>query len=285
MRVIKSPIFLLGLFLFLLQGCSAPTAAVKPVAEQNMQNLNALTANSHLLQQVYEPLLTSIGNALIIDYITTMEAEMIAVVGPPVLSPKAKDWEQAFKKVRNTFFNKRAKFFERYQHVKSSLERGISEQDRRKLMIKEGWIYSAVQDAEFTPKKAHDLLKTLKELRRSNNKQGRDNIYYKEAERRLSRYDAKLAYYTQSTLASLQLLNGLQREINEELDLARTHGQAILAYTQSEINMKSTIRNIDQKEVASLLGVLGNKYIDDEFYRNAAVNLLTKGSQVFADSL
>jgi len=274
------PIFTLlaaGLLLN-LQGCSAPANAVKPVAEQNQQNVGALSKNVQVLLGLYEPLLKASGDALIFQHLGKVEAELIAVVGPAPLPPKASNWDEAFTKAANTFIGRKSKFMTRYQHVKSALARGMGDEELHRLKVREGWVYTAVTNPSFSTAKAHSLVKTLSELRRTN-ETGAETTFYEEAERRLSIYDPKLVHIRNTIIGAEKLLDGLKTEINKELDMAHAYSQAMVSYAQSEIDLKNAVRNIDPKEVNGILQSVGSKYISDPQQRNSAINMLTQGAQ------
>lgn len=278
------PIFalLVASLLVNLQGCSAPVSAVKPVAEQNQQNIGALSKNVQVLLDLYEPLLKASGDSLIFQHLGKLEAELIAVVGPAPLPPKADNWEDAFTKAANTFIGRKSKFMARYQHVKSALARGMGEAEINRLKIREGWVYTAIANPSFSPTKAHQLVKTLSELRRTN-ETGAETTFYEEAERRLSPYDPKLVHIRNTIIGAEKLLDGLNTEINKELDMATAHSQALVSYTQSEIDMKNAVRSIDQKDVNGILQAVGSKYIEDPQQRNSAIRMLMQGAQAIFD--
>ncbi len=273
--------FSLSALLVLQSGCSAPVNAVKPVAEQNQQNLGALSKNIQVLLGLYEPLLKASGDSLIYQHLGKLEAELIAVVGPAPLEVKSDNWEDAFTQAANTFLGRKSKFMARYQHVKSSLARGMGEQELEQLKIREGWVYTALANPSFTTATAHELVKTLSDLRRSN-ESGAETTFYEEAERRLTPHDPKLAYIRQTIIGAEKLLEGLQTEINKELDMAHAHSQALVSYAQSEIDLNNAVRDIDPQEVNGLLQSVGSKYITDPQQRNAAIGMLTQGIQAVA---
>ncbi len=279
MKFPQLPIFYLLIvgLLVNLQACSAPANAVKPVADQNQHNIAALSKNVQVLLSLHEPLLKASGDSLIFQHLGKVEAELIAVVGPAPLPPKADNWEQAFTQAAQTFIGRKSKFIQRYQHVKSALARGIGDTELHRLKIREGWVYSAITNPSFTPEKAHELVKTLAELRRTN-ETGAETTFYEEAERRLSLYDPKLQHI-RSTIAGAEiLLAGLKNEINKELDMALAHSQVIVSYAQSEIDLKNTVRSIDQQDVNSVLQAVGSQYIEDPQQRDSAISMLLHGA-------
>lgn len=258
-----------------LLGCTPPSAALKTVAEQNQQNVGALSKDVQTLLLIYEPLLKATGESLMFQHIAHLEAELIAIVGPPTLELKAEDWDTAFKLAADSYVGRKLKFAERYQQVKTSPP--AKADDIEAIQFQEGWIYSAVNNPEFTPQKAHDILKTLLELRRSN-QNGEDYNYYEEAERRLLPYDPALAFKRNTLTSADAVLTALQQEISQELDLAVAYAQAVAAYSQSEIDMGSAVRSLDGSQITQLLTDLSTKYISNQLYRTATVTLLTKGT-------
>jgi hypothetical protein len=262
----------------LLQACSPSTTALKPVVEQNKQNMGALSQNVKVLLELYEPLLTATGNTLIFQYIARLEVEWIAVVGPSVLPLKADTWEEAFNLSANSFMGKRYKFKERYDLTKLALARGLNEDERRAVRQKEGWVFNALSDPSFTPQKAHSLLKTLGELRKSN-VGGKDNTFYQEAERRLLPYSPRLENVRGSIGAAIELMEGLKYEIYYSLEVSAIHSQALANYAQSEMNLTQSLQNIDGNAITSLLTALSGKYIKNPEYREAAVKMITQGGQ------
>ncbi len=268
---------LLAAVLLNLQGCSAPVGAVKPVAEQNQKNVGALSKNVQVLLELYAPLLKASGDSLLYQHMGKVEAELIAVVGPAPLPPKANNWDDAFTKAANSYLGRKGKFGARYQRVKVAIARGVGQDELDRLKIQEGWVYTAATNPGFSTTKAHDLVKTLSELRRTN-ESGAETTFYQEAERRLTMYDPKLGHIRSTIDGAEMLLDGLKTEINKELDMAHAHSQALVSYADSAIDMKNAVRSIDPTQVSGLLKSVGEKYISDPQQRDSAISMLTKGA-------
>ncbi len=263
-----------GCLLLGLQACTPPAQALKPVAQQNQKNLQALSENTQLLLALYEPLLKASGNALIYQHIGKLQQEVIAVVGPPTLPapPADKSWESLFEASADSFMGKQEKYHERYRFVRSALERGLDAEDTRKLQRNESWIYTAANDPGFTPRKAHELLKSLMELRRSGNVG--ESAYFREAEIRLLPYDPTLKHYRATIETAETLMEGLKSEIVQGLNNARLHGQALLNYTESKIQVQDALHRVDNEQILQVLEGLSERYIKNSAYREAAVTLL-----------
>ncbi len=272
---------IIGTVILGLQSCAPSVDALRPVAQQNIQNIQALSQNIQVLLSLYRPLLQASGDALMFQHIARIQSEMIAVLGPPTLKVKGNTWEEVFKKSARSFIGKRGKFSERYQSVKTTLERGIDAEDTQRLKRREGWVFTAAADPSFTPQKAHSLLKTLAELKRTAS-EGQTKLFYNEATTRLLPHDPNLAFRKQAIDGALVLLDALQQEMNQQLQMLNGHSLAMLNYTQSEIDMKGAFKGLLSSEtVGEVLNILGSKYIKDAGQREAALNLLISGASSF----
>jgi len=271
--------------LSLLAGCSTPTQNLKPIAEQNQQNINALTTNVDTLIALYEPLLQASTKSLIYQHIAKTEQELIAVVGAPMLpAPSASDsWETLLERAANYPIPRREKYLPRFRWVKSALERGVEPAELDKLKRDEGWIYTAAADPNFTPQTAHELIKRLNTLAKNN----RDNIatFYAEAELQLVPYDSKLIHYRQASQAAQDLLMGLKQEISFELATASLHGQAITGFVASSPTATQTLKAVaggmNTQELTAVLNKLSEKYLQNASYKEGAIDLLTQGIRQF----
>ncbi|MEY3218880.1 MAG: hypothetical protein RIT27_237 [Pseudomonadota bacterium] len=269
---------------FLVAGCAPAGGALKPVAAQNQQNLAAMARNVHLLLHIHETLLKAASDTLLFQQIAKTEAELIAVVGTPQLPLKSEKWEDAIEKSAKTFIGRKSKFTERFQYVKSSLARGLSSEEMQQLSAKEGWIFSALTNPNFTPQKAHETLKVLSELRRTN-ETGKDSIFYEEATRRLKVFDARLEYVENTIKAAETLLGALKQELLKELDRAFAHSQSFVNYAQAEIDPESALRHFASDSLNEIITALANKYVENPVIRKAAVSLLMKGSDTLTNNL
>jgi hypothetical protein len=265
-----------------LQACGGPSVeALRPVAQQNQQNIQALSQNVQTLLSLYEPLLQASGDALMFQHIARIQSEMIAVVGPPTLPIKGNTWDEAFEKSGQSFVGKKGKFNERFQSVKTTLQRGIDAAETAQLQQREGWIYTAAANPSFTPQQAHELLKTLNELKRTAG-DGQAKVFYNEAISRLLPHDPNLAFRKQAIDGAIILLDALRQEMNNQLQMLNSHSQALIYYSESDIDISGSFKGLlDSEEVGGLLNQLGTKYIKDPDQRQAAMNLLTSGADAF----
>jgi hypothetical protein len=275
-------IFIIGVLI--LAGCAPAGGALKPIATQNQKNLAALARNVHLLLSIHETLLNSASNTLLFQQIAKTEAELIAVVGTPQLPLKSTSWEQAITQSANTFIGKKSKFLERFRYLQSVLAANIPPEKLQQLSIKEGWLFTALKNKEFTPQKAHDTLKVLSDLRRTN-ETGKDSIFYEEATRRLKVFDPRLEHLENTIKAAHTLLNALKQELLKEIDLAFSHSQAFVHYAQAEIDPQSTLRHFASNTLNEFVNGLADKYIESPLLRKAAVSLLMKGSDALTNNL
>ena len=271
--------------LSLLAGCSTPTQNLKPIAEQNQQNINALTSNVDTLIALYEPLLQASTRALVYQHIAKTEQEIISVVGAAMLPPPptGDSWEKLLERAANYPIPRREKYLPRFRWVKSALERGVEQAELDKLKQDEGWIYTAAADPDFTPQAAHELIKRLSTLAKNN----RDNIatFYAEAELQLAPYDPKLVHYRQASQAAQDLLMGLKQEISFELATASLHGQAITGFVASSPTTAQTLKaaagGMNAQELTAVLNKLSEKYLQNASYKEGAIDLLTQGLKQF----
>jgi len=243
-----------------------------------------MARNVHLLLHIHETLLKAASDTLLFQQIAKTEAELIAVVGTPQLPLKSEQWEQAVDKASKTFVGRKSKFTERFQYVKSSLARGLSPEEMQQLSAKEGWMYTALTNPDFTTQKAHETLKVLSELRRTN-ETGKESIFYEEATRRLKVFDARLEYVENTIKSAEILLSALKQELLKELDLAFTHSQSFVNYAQADIDPESTLRHFTNDGLNEIINALANKYIESPVLRKAAVSLLMKGSDALTNNL
>lgn len=276
-------IFLLGV---LLQACSPTPSSLKPVSQQNQQNIEALSSNVHLLMELYEPLLAASSTSLINQRIGKAMQEMIAVVGAPALPAPSADlsWEDLFVSAARSPLPRREKYLERYQFVNSALARGIDSAEQERLKNKEGWIYLTASDPSFTPQKVHGVLKSLRQLRKTT----KGANYFVEAELLLSSVDPILVTYRQTVEAASVLLAALKQELNLQLTTATIHSQAISRFAKVDISVKQTLDaalvGIDKNQLYQVLQALAQKNIENPNLRDTAITLLTKGVNKFIAS-
>lgn len=265
-----------------LAGC-APADALKPVAVQNQHNLTALAHNVQVLLSIHEALVRSASNTLLFQQVAQTEAELIAVVGPSQLPLKSTNWEQALTQAAHTLIGKRSKILERFHTLQSLLKTNLSPAQEQQLSIKEGWLITALKNKEFTPHKAHNILKKLSELRH-NQTQG-NNAFYEEAIRHLKVFDPRLEYLENTIEAASILLNALKQELLKEIELAFSYSQAFIRYTQAQVDPQSTLRHFASNVLNELLSRLADNYIENPLLRKAAVSLLMKGADTLTDNL
>jgi len=271
--------------LLILTGCVAPSSgALKPVAAHNQQNLAALARNIHLLLSTHEILLKAASNTLLYQQLAKTEAELIAVVGTPQLPLKSTSWKEAITQSSTTFIGKKAKFLERFQNLKAQLATNLPPEKRQQLSIKEGWIFSVLTNKDFTPQHAHETLKALSDLRRSNDT-GKEGVFYEEAMRRLKSFDPRLEYFENTTKAAHTLLAALKQEVLNELDLAFLHSQAFVNYTKAEIDPQSTLQHFASNTLNEVISSLADRYIENPLLKKAAVSLLMKGSDTLTHNI
>jgi|JFJP01.1.fsa_nt_gi hypothetical protein len=276
--------YLFGVWVLILAGCGPAGGALKPVATQNQQNLAVMARNIHLLLGIHETLLKAASDTLIFQQLAKTEAELIAVIGTPQLPLKSTNWKEAITRSSNTFIGKKSKFLERFQYIESVLAANIPPEKLQQLSIKEGWLFTALQNKEFTPQKAHDTLKILSDLRRTN-ETGKDSIFYEEATRRLKTFDPRLEHLENTIKAAHTLLNALKQELLKELDLAFSHSQAFVHYAQAEVDPQSTLRHFASNTLNEVMNGLADKFIENPLIKKAAVSLLMKGADALTNNL
>jgi hypothetical protein len=276
--------YLFGIWMLILAGCGPAGGALKPVATQNQQNLAVMARNIHLLLGIHETLLKAASDTLIFQQLAKTEAELIAVVGTPQLPLKSTNWKEAITQSSNTFIGKKSKFLERFQYIQSVLAANIPPEKLQLLSIKEGWMVRALTNKEFTPQKAHETLKVLSDLRRTN-ETGKDSIFYEEATRRLKNFDPRLEYLENTIKAANTLLGALKQELLKELDLAFSYSQSFVNYAQAEIDPESTLRHFASNSLNEVINSLADKYIENPMIKKAAVSLLMKGSDALTTNL
>lgn len=276
--------YMFSICVLILAGCGPAGGALKPVTTQNQQNLSAMARNVHLLLSIHETLLKSASNTLLFQQIAKTEAELIAVVGTPQLPLKSNNWKEAIIHSANTFIGKKSKFLERFQYLQSVLAANIPSEKLQQLSAKEGWMFTALTNKEFTPQKAHETLKILSDLRRTN-ETGKDSIFYEEATRRLRSFDPRLEYLENTIKAAQTLLSALKQELLKEIDLAFSYSQAFVNYAQAEINPESTLRHFANNSLNEAINSLADKYIENPMLKKAAVSLLMKGSDTLTNNL
>ncbi len=274
---------LLGVWVLILAGCGAG-AALKPVATQNQQNLAVMARNVHLLLGIHETLLKSASDTLIFQQLAKTEAELIAVVGTPQLPLKSKSWEEAITQSSHTFIGKKSKFLERFQYIQSVLAANVPPEKLQLLSLKEGWMVRVLTNKELTPQKAHETLKVLSDLRRTN-ETGKDSIFYEEATRRLKNFDPRLEYLENTIKAANTLLGALKQELLKELDLAFSYSQSFVNYAQAEVDPQSTLRHFANNSLNEVINSMADKFIESPIIKKAAVSLLMKGSDALTTHL
>ena len=259
--------------LLLLQACSAPIEKLKPVANQNQENIKALAQNTQVLVSVYQILLDASGETLINQYISQITQELVAVIGVPPLDQKADTWATAFKQVGVT--NSGKHYQNRYNNLVSALASDLDDKKTAKLRYAQGWIFSAVTDKTFTPTVAYELVGSILKLKRTHAKDL--PTYFKQAEKILSPYDSKLVLYRQSVIGAEILLNALKQDITKEIETAYVHSYLLSNYADTKTDFNKAVADVAKEDIKDILMTLGTRYIKSPTHRNAAVKLLTTG--------
>jgi len=274
-------------FILLIQGCSPLTTALKPVATQNQQNLSALNNNVQVLLALYEPLLQASSQSLIYQHIGKVEQEMIAVVGAAALPTpvEGQTWEKLFIKAAQMPIAKREKYLERYQLVQSALNRGMDAADLEALKQREGWIYQAAVDKDFTPQQAHQLLKKLTQLKQDH--VGNNAHYFVKAEEELMRYDPTLQLHRALIDEAQRLFAALKQEITTQFDFANVHSQAITSLAEIEFDMDETLKAAvaNPEQLETTLRRLSQGHLNNRSLQDAAIDFLTKKLSAFIGRL
>lgn len=272
--------------LITVAACTPPSKALKPVAEQNQDNIAVLSNNINVLLALYEPLLQASAQATLYQHIGKVQQEIIAVVGPPMLPAPQSDWATLFEQAALKPIPKREKYFERYQLAKLANERGLEQDELAHIKRKEGWIYNAATDSQFTPVVAHDLLKTLLDLRQEH---GNTDIFYQEATRLLMVYDPKLSVYSETVEAAFTLLDGLKQELQNQITTANIHAQAFAGFTASEVDVQQAVKaaagGMDSQQLIQVLDALSQKYLEQPTLQDAAVEFLSNNFKKFLKTL
>jgi len=274
-------ILTLLLLAIIIQGCANAPETLKTTAQQNQENMTALSDNVQTLLQLYEPLLEAASNVLIYQRIGKIEQEMIAVVGPAVLPAPLQNqtWTMLFQKAAQMPIPKREKYLERFHLVEAVMARGLDRKHLEEFKYTEGWIFEAGTNSNFTPQFAHDLLKSLNELR--NKHIGDNKDFYDAAMTILLPHDPILASYKHTIDNVNTLRKALAQEIEHGLKIADTHNQSFVNFANQETGVKKVISNavsnIDKKKVREVLEELAKKHIKDSPFRDAAIDILTDG--------
>ncbi|WP_353570895.1 hypothetical protein [Candidatus Albibeggiatoa sp. nov. BB20] len=261
-----------------LAACTPASQALKPVAQQNQQNLAELANNIRVVLELYEPLLESNGEALIKQHIGKTRQEMFAVTGVNFFPSPTDTWDSLFNMMHE---NSPEKYKQRYQYIKAALERGLSKEERQQLKLKEGWIFTALGDADFTPQKARELLDELTIAQHKKH-------FYTEAEALLTPYDPILELRRNAITNAKGLLGGLKKQVNQQLATASIHAQSITNFAKTRTNLQQTINtavaDVDVAQLETTLNQLSEKYLDNPSYKGAAIDLMITGVQKLIES-
>jgi len=275
------PILTLFFLAVIIQGCVSAPETLKTTAQQNQENMTALSDNVQTLLQLYEPLLEAASNVLIYQRIGKIEQEMIAVVGPAVLPapPKNQTWTMLFEKASRMPIPKREKYLERFHLVEAVIARGLDKKHLEEFKYTEGWIFEAATNPDFTPQFAHGLLNSLNELRKQY--VGDNKHFYSAAMTALLSYDHILISYKETIDNVNTLRKALAEEIEQGLKIADTHNQSFVNFANQNTGVKKVISNavsnIDKEKVKEVLEELAKKHIKDSPFRDAAIDILTGG--------
>jgi hypothetical protein len=261
-----------------LMACTPTSQALKPVAEQNQQNLAELANNIRVVLELYEPLLESNGEALIKQHIGKTRQELFAVTAINFFPSPDDTWDSLFNMMPDNSFEK---YKQRYQYIKAALERGLNKEEHNQLKFKEGWIYTALADENFTPQKARDLLDDLTVAQHKKH-------FYIEAESLLTPYDPILELRRNAVTNARGLLEGLKNQVNQQLATASIHAQSITNFAKTKVNLQQTINTavaeVDVAQLEKTLDQLSNKYLDNPSYKDAAIDLMIQGVQKLIES-
>jgi len=261
-----------------LIGCTPASQTLKPVAQQNQQNLAELANNIRVVLELYEPLLELNGEALIKQHIGKTRQEMFAVTGINFFPSPTDTWDSLFKLMPD---NSPEKYQQRYQYIKAALDRGLSVEDRKQLKLKEGWIFTVLGDATFTPQKAREL---LDEMMITQHKKS----FYSDAEALLTPYDPVLKLRRNAITNAKALLGGLKKQVNQQLATASIHAQAITNFAKTRTDLQQTINtavaDVDVTQLESTLDQLSKKYLANPSYKDAAIDLMITGVQNMIES-
>ena len=278
-------LFVCYLTLSVVSGCANVSTGLKPVVTQNQENVGKLVTNVGALIGLYEPLLNAGTHSMIYQHIGKVIQEMTAVVGSPALSPPTPDqsWQMRFDDAAKKYaIARQERYSERYQYVKTAIARRIATEDLEKLKHQEGWIYSAATNPDFSPAKAHEILRQLANLKLSYT--DNDQRYYQDAETVLSAYDPALQALKETISSAKILLGGLKTDINAQLTTAATDAQAIATATSDSSTSKfgetitAAITDIKPEEIKAVLDQLSQQYLNKPTFREGAIDLLIKGA-------
>lgn len=278
-------LFVCYLILSAISGCASISSDLKPVITQNQDNVGKLVTNVGTLMGLYEPLLDAGTNSMIYQHIGKVTQEITAVVGSPALSPPSLDqsWQMRFDDAAKKYaIARQEKYLERYQFVKSAVARRVAPEDLEKLKNQEGWIYSAAMNPDFSPVKAHEILRKLANLKLSYSED--EQRYYQEAETVLSNYDPALQALKETISSAKILLGGLKSDINTQLVTAATDAQTIAAASTDNSTIKlgesitAAITDVKPEEIKAVLDQLSQQYLNKPTFREGAIDLLIKGA-------
>lgn len=239
----------------------APLQTAQPVARQNQQNLHALGQNVQAMMHVSKPFVVEAGKNLIIQRVTQVLNEMISVVRWPQKPLSSQDWA--------SLFQARGKAYaDRFDYVQAALNRGLPEAELAKIRNREGWIFNAASNADFTPQQVFTLVDKVRKLDRVDK-----DAYYANAVTLLAPHDPTLAQYHDAVMGTQALYQALEREISAELTLAEVHAQAFLNFSEAAVDAEQAVGNISHQEVMAVVNRVGDKYIGNPARRDAAINL------------
>jgi len=267
----------------IIQGCASAPETLKTTAQQNEQNMTALSDNVQTLVELYEPLLEAASNVLIYQRIGKIEQEMVAVVGPAIVPapPQSQTWSMLFQKASRMPIPKREKYLERFHLVEAVIARGLDKKRLEEFKYTEGWIFESATNPNFTPQFAHDLLKSLNELRKQHLGDNKD--FYDSAMTLLLPHDHILASYKQTIDNVNTLRKALAEEIEQGLKTANEHTLSFTHFANQSTTMNvkkvidNAVTNIDKEKVKEVLEELAKKHIKDSPFRDAAIDILTGG--------
>lgn len=269
--------YLLIIVALYLSACSPGVHNLKPVANQNQQNLAELTDNVRVILQLYAPLLQASGESLIIQHIGKTYQELFAISAAD-FTPKPSDtWDKLFALIPEPDTDGYKK---RFQYVTAALARGISPEEQQQLKYREGWIYTACS-GDFSPQQASQLLDKLDSI-------SAEPDFYAQAEQLLMEIDPILALRRNSLDHAMNLFTVLTKQLEQQLTTAQVHAQSIMQFSATEVDgqktIDSTLKSLDRSELESILNKLSEKYLDNPSYKDAAIDLMIDGIKTILDS-
>lgn len=256
---------LLSILVCTAAGCISPKS-LRPVAQQNYDNIAALSQNTTALLTLYEKYFAACTESLITLHIARVRDGLTWVVGRPDTPPKdGASWEELFKG--------KTPYVDQRDEIISVRKQPNSKARQQELMLRHGWIYLTVADPQnFTPQKAHELVQSLANLAADSTI---NSNFLQEEENILRGSDPTLDLYRKQIEAAKLILTGLKEALARQVNFADSHSRAILAYSQTKVDIGKAVGGIlGSEEVKGTLEELAKNYVKDETLRKGAIELL-----------